>query len=113
MSLIVFKMSFKAIDFPGPESNSGSCIAFGGNGSLETYHLEKFFSLRLLRLIFLKNIDQLFCRLSLNLGLSDILLCLNSGSKVFIGMSQSNVGFFSLHPTTRCNRLMGSITSDF
>lgn len=51
MSLIVFKISFKATDFPGQESNSGSCIAFGGNGSSETYHLEKFHSLCLLRLI--------------------------------------------------------------
>lgn len=44
MSLISFKMSFKAIDFPSPESHSGSCIAFG-DISLESYHLEQFLSL--------------------------------------------------------------------
>lgn len=89
------KMSFKAIDFPSPKSNSGSCTAFSGNVSLESYHKEQFLSLRLLRLIFLKNTDQLFCRTSFNLPLSDGLSCLNSGCTFFVGMSQSNIGSFA------------------
>lgn len=32
-------------DLPSPEFNSGSCTAFSGNVSLESYHLEQFLSL--------------------------------------------------------------------
>ena len=124
MSLTALKMSYKAIkcplnvhlkmssDLPSPEFNSGSCTAFSGNVSSESYHLEQFLSLCLLSLIFLKNTDHLFCRMFLNWGLSDGLSCLNSGYAFFVGMSQSHGGCFSLHRIKSCKRLVGSITSD-
>ena len=71
----------------------------------ESYQLEQFLSLCLVRLIFLKNTDHLFCIMFLNLGLSDGLSCLNSGYAFFVGMSRSNVGCFSLHHMRSCKKL--------
>lgn len=60
---------------------------------LESYQLEQFLSLCLIRLIFLKNTDHLiFCIMFFNLGFSDGLSCLNSGYAFFVGMSQVMLG---------------------
>ena len=69
----------------GSRCNTWSCLAFNCYASLISFNLVPFPSLHLLSTIltFFKRIGQLFCRISLNLGLSDVSSRLDSGYTSF------------------------------
>ena len=68
-------------------SSSESCVAFS-DFSLVSFNLGQFLSLSFVIVILRKNTRQLFCRLSLNLGLSDVSSWLGSGHASLVGLSQ-------------------------
>ena len=84
-------------------SSSESCVAFS-DFSLVSFNLGQFLSLSFVIVILRKNTRQLFCRLSLNLGLSDVSSWLGSGHASLVGLSQKGccVLLIASYPECTC-----------